>query len=90
VIPVRIIAVLPGEPGGIRMNRIIEPTRQITLIINIIFTNFSFTLEVMSSGIVLLPYRKSNIHGVSNKCPGNRRKMTAIIRKTRHLKMMFL
>ena len=46
--PVRIIAVLPREPGGIWVKRIIEPTRHIKLMINIVFTNFSLTLEIIS------------------------------------------
>ena len=45
--PVRIIAALPIEPRGICVNRIIEPIRHITLMINIVFTNFSLTLEVI-------------------------------------------
>ncbi len=46
--PVRIIAVLPGEPGGICVNSIIEPTKHIKLMINIGFSIFSLTLKVIS------------------------------------------
>ncbi len=44
MIPIRIIAVLPMEPGGFCVNRIIEPTMQITLMLNIVFSIFSLTL----------------------------------------------
>ena len=48
MMPVRIIAVLPREPCGICVNIIIEPTRHITLMINIVFSIVSLFLEVIS------------------------------------------